>query len=64
MLDGADIVMVVKAAGAGHKAAGAGPESVGPTIEQGTSADNEWEDLSAGDWVGGTMYNLRVQCVI
>ena len=53
MLDGADIVREVEAAGARHEAAGAGPAA-----EEGASVDDGWEDWDMEDWVAGTGVNL------
>ena len=60
MLDGTDIVRRVGAAGAGHEAAGAGPESeFDPGAEGGGSEGGGWVDWDRENWVEGTGVNLE-----
>ena len=50
----------MEAAGAGHEAAGAGPEpEFGPDAEEGESGEDEWVDWDREDWVEGTGVNLE-----
>ena len=59
MLDVANIVGVVGAAGARHESAGAGPGAgSGPAAEEGASNDDGWEGSDMGDWVAGTGVDL------
>ena len=50
----------MEAAGAGHEAAGAGPESeFDPEAEEGESGDDGWVDWDRENWVEGTGVNLE-----
>ena len=59
MLDGTGTMRKVEAAGAGHEAVGAGPESEsGPVVEGEASDGSVWEDWREGDWIAGTGVSL------